>query len=155
MKLSTFLRKLWITWFDLIADPGLSRRLDYMISWCPFQPESSCDHNLLWYDKVHTKILIWSAAVKHMCVTQKSKKKGTLCMVKNWEVEGRPWDQHSIVGYSWNQTRAVSIGTSASTSESFCFWFAVIQIILQPLVTNLLLAIRHTHRYWTEAMQEL
>lgn len=49
--------------------PSLSRSLDYVISWCPFQPESSCDINFLWYDKVHTKILIWSAAVKHMYIT--------------------------------------------------------------------------------------
>lgn len=44
--------------FDSIVDPGLSRRLDYMISWCSFQLELSCDPTILWYNKVHTKILI-------------------------------------------------------------------------------------------------
>lgn len=123
IKILVFLRKLWITQFDLRADPGLSRRLDCMTSWCPFQLKLPCFVTTLCYKKMHTKTLTRPAAERFVYVSERHKRRGSLCMVKNQEVEGVSLgSQHSTVGRGWNWLTEVPKEASTSIPEYFWFW---------------------------------
>lgn len=75
IKLSVFLRKLWITWFDLIADSGSSRRLDCMISWCTFQPVGP--YHFMTRQNAHKNPNTVSSCKTRVCTTDTQKERNS------------------------------------------------------------------------------